>query len=493
MPKKLQIKLLSQSGELVSMTNCSVGQISVLRAESPSELRPYQRALGGNQGRERFIITVDGREYNTEEHNLIGFGEVAPHTGLTVGQYLASVGLIEGAISGLLMAYGIEGIETKLCSALSPDEERKVRLFAATADPSKVLILNEPFEPISSSWRERIAELLAEFVRTKDGLIVISSLSYRPDSWIDNPSIARHQVGQSLRKTIGFGGAGSESNQLMNQLRDQLRKEEAESAAQASTAAIASSAPNDYSRGAATSLGAAAMMGGVNTKEALEGEDFEDGAEAMESAQSSGLVTTLKAVTAATAGGLGVWAAITLLGIYPPKDKVENQEIAPPIQAAVPAESNAKVAAQPNNEIVQPVVQEPVAKQVAPVAAKVTFVLDRYPEAVRVSLLDTSRGIMGDPSQAAIVAPPAEAQKPANNEGNFYKLLESAGSDKPDAGPQDYGAWQPPDTSWSQPESSEPVEYNQGEEEERREAIRQKFLEAIRAAAERREEEGMGQ
>lgn len=469
------------------MTNCSVGQVSVLRAESPSELRPYQRALGGNQGKERFVITVDGKEYNTEEHNLIGFGEVAPHSGLTVGQYLASHGLIEGAISGLLMAYGVEGIETKLCSSLSPDEERKVRLFAATADPSKALIINEPFEPISSSWRERVAELLADFARSKNGLVVVASLSYRPDAWIDNPVIARHQVGQSLRRTIGFGAAGSESTQLINQLRDQIRNEESHGTPSAPTPPR-----EERPQAAAMSLGAAAM-GGMDVMEQVEDEVPTD----LTTGSSSTFLTALKVGTALGAGGLGVWAALTLIQIYPiPQRDGAHGKVAISHSDSSAKNDHASASSQPS----QPAQQQPAdaapAKSVVNTKAKDSFILDKYPEAIRISLLDTSRGILGDPSQASAEPPPqGTSQKPADQGGNFYKLLESAGSDSNEAGAPAPTEWESNDTSnsWSAPESSEPVEYNASEEEERREAIRQKFLEAIRAAAERREQEGMEQ
>ena len=490
MPKKLQIKLLSQSAELLSMTNCSVGQVSVLRAESPSELRPYQRALGGNQGRERFVITVDGKQYNTEEHTLIGFGEVAPHTGLTVSQYLTSVGLIDGAISGLLMAYGIEGIETKLCSALSPDEERKVRLFAATSTTSKALIINEPFEPVSSNWRERVAELIADFARNKNGLVVVASLSYRPDAWIDNPVIARHQVGQTLRRTIGFGSAGSESTQLINQLRDQIRNEES----QGTSPTPIPPAREERPQTAAMSLGAAAVLGGMESDEPLKFEK-EFAAEAV-SAPSNGLLTAVKIGTALGAGGLGVWAALTLIQIYPLTPKNAPTEKVALTQPGDPVVAEPKEITHQHNEMQAPSIESASFKGKDNPNPKLPYILDKYPESVRISILDTSRGIIGDPSQ--IQSEPArvvENQKPAEQGGNFYKLLESAGSDKADAGPPAEPTWEDDGNSgsWSPPESSEPVEYNASEEEERREAIRQKFLEAIRAAAERREQEGMEQ
>ena len=483
MPKKLQIKLLSQSAELLSITNCSAGHISVLRAESPSELRPYQRALSGNQGKERFVITVDGTEYKTEDHNLIGFGEIPPHSGLTVSQYLSSVGLIDGAITGLLMSFGIEGIEQKSCSALSADEERKVRLFAATAIPAKVIVINEPFEPIMSSWRERMAEFLSDFARTKNGLVVITSLSYRPDSWIDNPIISRHQVGQSLRKTIGFGSADSEGSQLINQLRDQMRSEQ-------NTPPLPPPQSEQRPHATAMSLGAAAMMGSGVTEL-----NTEEGAREYLSQNarfnlSPTAVTALKAGAGMGAGGLGIWAALALLGIFPskPLDKPPTQVAAliqpeqrepaaqPPVDGAPEqkAQSGTTARQNPSGDLLKP-----------------GYILDRYPETIRVSLLDTSKGALGEAAIPEAPVAPAKAQSDTN--GSFYKLLESASTDKPDTAPRD-GGWQQPEQAggWQEPESSEPepeMEFNATEEEERREAIRQKFLEAIRAAAERREQE----
>ena len=485
MPKKLQIKLLSQSAELLSITNCSAGHISVLRAESPGELRPYQRALSGNKGKERFIITVDGVEYKTEDHNLIGFGEIPPHSGLTVSQYLSSVGLIDGAITGLLMSFGIEGIEQKSCSALSPDEERKVRLFAATTQPAKAIIINEPFEPIMSSWRERMAEYLSDFVRTKNGLVVVPSLSYRPDSWIDNPTISRHQVGQSLRKTIGFGSLDSEDSQFINQLRDQIQAEH-------NTPAPAPPAPEHRPQAAAMSLGAAAMLGGEATVPHVEEHLVEETPRLMKLHLNPGAIAALKAGAGIGAGGLGIWAALALLGIFPSTSPEKHPaQVAALIQHN--HDGNGSQIEHPSADSASHSQNQGSARLNASAdPLKSSYILDRYPEPIRVSLLDTSKGALGE--SALPEAPVAPAKASSETSGNFYKLLESASTEKGDSASRE-ASWQQPEDmgSWQEPEGSEPepeLEFNPTEEEERREAIRQKFLEAIRAAAERREQEG---
>jgi hypothetical protein len=236
------------------------------------------------------------------------------------------------------------------------------------------------------------------------------------------------------------------------------------------------------------------VLGGIDTEETLEIAD--DIVTAPTTASASGFLTAVKIGTALGAGGLGVWAALTLIQIYPlPEEKSSTKEVtlARPEAPVITAQ---KTSLPKHREAQEAPSEAPAAKSVKNQKLKLSYVLDKYPESVRASLLDTSRGIMGDPSQiSSEPSKPIESQKPTEQDGNFYKLLEKAGSDKPDASPPDEPSWETTDSSgsWSPPDSSESAEYNPSEEEERREAIRQKFLEAIRAAAERREQEGMDQ
>lgn len=477
MPKKLQIKLLSQSAELLNVTNCLAGQVSVLRSESPSELKPYQRALSGIQGRERFVITVDGSEYRPDQHNLIGFGEVAPHSGMTVSSYLSSVGILEGAISGLLVSFGIEGIADKLCSSLSPDEERKVRLFAATADPSKALIINEPFEPISSQWRVNVAELLLDFATSKNGLVVIPSLSYRPDAWVDNQAITRHQVGQSLRKTIGFGSADSESTNMMNQIRDLVRENPA------------SSIQGESRRsGAAASLGAAAIglaQGGVN-----EG-SFSDSR--VSPSAPSVKISVSKALGAATLCGLIMWGTVKLIpqrGEDVALNATNSPQISPETQQQpAPSDPSPPLPSDASQKVAEGSKEGVPGKKVGVETVQVALVLDKYPLAIRQSILDTAHGVIGEIPR---IDQPQEAQKvgahPQDEEGNLYKLLEKAGTQGRS------GDDQPPafDSSDSVDDDSGDIAQLEPDadpdQESRREEIRQKFLQAIQAAAQNQDE-----
>ena len=234
------------------------------------------------------------------------------------------------------------------------------------------------------------------------------------------------------------------------------------------------------------------MMGSVDTEATTESEEFEPSLMEDIKLPKSGRVAALKAGAVVGAGGLGVFAALALLGIYPSKDgsSPESRQAAVAVHEQQQSQGQNQIGGEhPHNSA-----SGDVAKQIAaPEKTKVAYILERYPEAIRVSVLDTSRGVMGDMSLGLPVeAPPVEVQKSNDQSGNFYKLLESAGTDKADPpSSADTGSEQPDYGAWNQPESQETNEYNPGEEEERREAIRQKFLEAIRAAAERREQEGL--
>lgn len=468
MPNKLQIKTVSNSGELLNVINCPAGRVCVFRGNTPADLRPYQRALIGSHGKEKLSVTVDGKEYLPEQQNLIGLGESAPYTGLTTRQYLTGVGILEDALVGLLTSYGLESVIDTTCSTLAQDQERRIRLLAATADPSKALIVNEPFEGIGNQWRERFAELLLSFVKNQQGLLVIPSLSYRPECWIDNALISRIEVGQSIQRTIGFGAAGSDSNQLMADLKKQILRDKA----------------RDEKR-AASSLSVGAIAAGVAMQSGVESKPSD--LSLIKAWLASRDSLAFKVIGTVLASGVGILTALTVMGVLP---KLTGQEaiLAPlPPQQAAQTEVVAKV---PN--IRDLIVQGGVnttggASQEAPL-----YILDGYPEVIRASVLETVHGIVGEVAIAEANTAAIQAAPAAPRSGNLYSLLESASS-KTDGGEAKSGSLYPPEypapAYEAQEEQDEPLETTEETTDEatQRDVIRSKFLEAIRSAAERRE------
>ncbi len=469
MPNKLQLKLLSNSGELLNVVNCLAGKISVLRASVPSDLRPYQRALGGSPGKENLVVTCDGNEYRAEEHIVIGFGEPSPTTGLLVRDFLAKHDINDSAADALLLQIGLENVAEKKCSDLSADQEARLRLIAATTDPERVLVLNDPFENISGQWRERAADLLATFARSRKALIVIPALSYRPESWIDNQSVERIEVGQTSQRTIGFGAAGSHNNALINEIRDKVRQEHQQ----------ASRAPEKVA------LATAAMSGTPASTDTLLDPTRPRRGQA---------IAKVSAVSLGVA--LSVWVGIGFFsnsrrptphahesGSAIKAATVSEHKVQPTTER--PASGDAPAHSIKDEGSTDVVVADTTLSRQQETSKKSSedFVLDHYPSIIKTSLLDTARGVANFKSAADDKTQANQAQ--ADKSGNLFSLLESASSKSP-------GAPAPVEEVYN--ESEEPVESesipaNASEEEARREEIRNRFLEAIRAAAERRQAE----
>ncbi len=470
MPNKLQLKLISNSGELLNVVNCLAGKISVLRASVPSELRPYQRVLSGSPGKDNLVVMCDGKEYRAENHVVMGFGEPSPTAGMSVREFLATSGINDSAADALLLQIGLENVADKQCSDLSADQEARLRLLVATTDPERILVLNDPFENISGQWRERAADLLATFARTRKALIVIPALSYRPESWIDNQSVERIEVGQTAQRTIGFGAAGSQNNALINEIRDKVRQEHPQGTRATEKATLASAA-----------FGGAA----ISTEEP------------QSSAHPRQLPPVVKICAGVLGAGLSIWLAISTLPVSKlpfPSNSTTVKQPQPPQQKA----SDNKSAVQSSNDAPKPSSEDGRATEAAVVnVAKLQqadqqksvaedFVLDHYPKIVKTSLLDTARGVALFKGTAGETAPPRQAQN--DKSGNLFSLLESASNKSPNSPPDEI------DSANSQSETDEPVgmeseSVDSSEEESRREEIRNRFLEAIRAAAERRQSE----
>ena len=456
------------------MVTCHAGKISVFRATGASELRPYQRALSGADAKDNIEVLCDGAEYKAEQHITIGFGESSPTAGRTVQQFLSESGVTELSSDGMLRSLGLEGIAGKSCSELSPDQEARLRLIAATCDPEKALILNDPFEHISHQWRERAAEVLSNFARSRKALIVIPCLSYRPECWIDNPLVERIEVGQTSQRTIGFGSANSQHNEMINELRDKLRADPRFGGSTSEKAAVASGAI------------AAGIAAGIPVNE------LGDAATATKLGKTSSFFkTSLKLGSVLVGAGVGGWFALSWSGGPPTQVTSPTQESTPvaalnQAPSAAPAVSSPAMApqsapgAKPVVADAARVVQQP--KQ-APVQREASL-LDLYPADIKAGILDTVRGLDNEPAHTDSNAPvPAPQDKP--NSGNLFSLLEQAGSaTAPNAAqPSGYGRVA------SVEDEEEALPSDASEEERRRQEIRERFLEAIRRSAADREAE----
>jgi hypothetical protein len=490
-PKKLQIKLLSDAGELLNVVTCCSGQISVFRAHAAADLRPYQRALAGVPTKERFVVALDGNEYTTSQVSLIGFGEGGLSSNQSTREYLLESGCSVEAVDGLLLSFGLERYSDTACSSLPADEERRVRILAACLQPQKALIINEPFEPIASQWRERAADILSSSARSQNALIVIPSLSFRPEGWIDNPCIARMQVGQTLQKTIGFGAAGSSANEMMEAIKQQVRAEQAvaESASQAQPleTQLTSSQHEEVDLTEVRHAERLKLLAPILNRLGLSPLARRGGYALAAGAVAAMLLLVMGGSLLLASSPTSELQGVAVAHNAPPPpisaqdSALKGQAVSLPLPPRDGDNAAASVT-QPTEQALPAVAQE----------QKRVYVLDGYPSHIKESLLATVRGVPSDIESSDNLVPAVQhASTNAQQNGNIFKLLEHASSsDAPSAGDGGYpyasSEESAPDTAWSN-NNQEPQE--EGDWEAKREAIREKFLEAIRAAADRRENE----
>lgn len=475
MPKKIQIKLLSDSGELLSVVTCRAGRIAVLRGSSSYDLRPYQRALSASSDTENLQVTCDGATYHNDEHTLLGFGEISPCAGLSVNGFLIKCKVPDESHLSLLMSFGLADCYEKECSQLSTDEERRLRLAASTAHPSKALILNNPFESISGSWRDPVAELLASYAKNNGALIIVTSLTYRSEAWIDNDIVDRIQVGQTAQRTIGFGSAELSSTSIMTEITSRVRHDHA------------LKSPNTQQGSQkAVSLASAALgaVGAVDTESVV----------SVAPAKIGGMPFLTKVFSIILGLSLGTWGAFTLMSPIPESantpidsgNRAAGGSVPPPPLSNADKKDKKAVTNATTQEVSAPPSQRSQAKVVN--KQNKHYLLDLYPLAIKNSIVKTANGVIPpiENNQHHEVAP--NQVKGRKNTGSLFSLLENASSNDKSEARQEPGHYRHPIRS-IQPysdNSEEDLDYQEAMEA-RREEIRNRFLEAIRQSALRRQ------
>ncbi len=485
----LVIKQLSHSGQLLRTVTCPAGQVTVLRAYAPSDLKPFQRALAGASGAERFVITVGLNEYNSFEHILVGFGEQFLDEQESATDFLKSCGVPEDAVESTLTAYGLEHVQTISCKSLPQAEARMLRILGATHTRGKVIVLNDPFEAVHGAWRERYAELVLHFAHNSNGIVVVTALSSRPECWIDNERIVRVQVGESRQKTIGFSSAPSELRSEIALLRKELLEKPQ----------IQPSGPLTAVVPAAVSMPTSEVPLASPAPQPVVAILKRTGAEMEASSIAAKVWKILKtplpispiAVSLLLGGVVLTFAYKSLmlreeLRVGPPPGQtiaaVSTTEIPTPEPAAVlmppKADPTSTPSLKPLPEKNKPVSLSQPLHIVPEVPTHARLLLDQYPMQIKQAVLAAFEGKnnSASPSSEEENSKP-EAPTTSPKVGELLKMLETAsetGSKTGNAGPNNAG---------EPPAAPEAEDSNDMSWEARREMMRQKFLESIQAAS----------
>ncbi|HMO01969.1 MAG TPA: hypothetical protein PKD37_01375 [Oligoflexia bacterium] len=493
---KLQLKLVSARGELLNCVNCFASQISVLRAEIASDLKPYERALAGKPGAEKFIIELDGEPYKPEEQVLIGFGENFIASQQSIADYLKSANCPDAAIESLLITFGIEQRSNLPCANLTRSDERKLRLLAASYSKHKVIVLNDPFEPISVESKEKFAELMLNSVRSRNQIIVVVNLSYRPSCWIDAKGITRIQVGESLQKTVGFGSNNVALKAIIEEVRVNAQKNNLSLATEEKdikSADYAELNPENIAPQKTSPFVLAALAALIPSSSKL-------------SQISIKLTLTTGTVILIGVGGFLAYKKYSLNETQPVAilnqklDSLENKQISNTEfnlkkidQQLHTNESKGK-----NQKIAEPEIDNKsiaINNKLIQTEEKINYVLDLYPISIKEGVIKTFNMQAINTNNASIKTNYTEEQPnviKSKEAGELLLLLQSAdgtGADLPDSPARSASSnnnYEPP------PPNNDPLRHlppDATEEEKKREIIRQKFLEAIEKAARKKREE----
>ncbi|MCB0319195.1 MAG: hypothetical protein KDD56_10610 [Bdellovibrionales bacterium] len=445
--QRLQVKVLSDHGEVVTQVNCPKGSITVLRGYKQSDLEPFKSAFAGIPGPERIVINVNNAPYEREENILIGFGENDLIPEVTVEDFFAKF-MSTSAVEPLLFSYGLDGIAKKTLSSLPSDEKRRVQILSALYQEGKAVILNLPFEPIATSWREKYASYLLEQCVANDKILVVVNLDYRPECWVDNPNIIRIQLGEDVHKTIGFGAGNSGINELIQNIRTSIKQDETLGQAVERVQKESAPRPVNEDRDRKTT---------AEVKEKL-----------IPPLIDPGLFSKLLKPIAACMFAL----LITL--IYLTNNKAANLNANNHTKNSTQSKEFAKTPVKsPKREVASNAV--PDYKQVINRPEISPNVIDLYPTAIKQSLLSALRNPNPPFLQSAEIKKPTIKKSAVDQQA---ASLLSALQDLSGTAPESLNSAEDNTTSLG---SSAALSYE--EREERREIIRQKFLEAIQKAS----------
>ena len=469
----------------------------MLRAASNTELGPYQRGLSGTEGPERLSISLDGRPYQPDEHILIGFGQSLFANDLSASEYMLSNNVPAGTLEGLMISYNLIEKAEIPCAQLTADEKRRLQLITAIHSVGKIIVLNAPFEPIASSWRERFADLLCKSAKENQRIIVVPKLIYRPECWINNEIVARVQVGQNLQRTIGFGSAPESVNEIVKEVRNILKDDE-----------LANKLSKKFLKEPEPSPAKPASINVIEShKETTDKKQKENiSSNKKKQGDNPRLIHLLKLIatqvkTISLPIRLALVISVFLLLFYPDAKKnisspsTEKAAKSPPVSAKITEDLDALIS-EPSEQAKEEILAklEPESSSLAKESKtniNSPYVLDSYPIQIKQAIISTFNGELPKVRNTRKRNLPLVSsnknkeieKKNGIKKTNLFALLEAAsntGEDTPPPPGEFPREAQPPSDSF-QPNPTEDIDA-----QKKREIIHQKFLDAIRKASERR-------
>ncbi|RIL11189.1 MAG: hypothetical protein DCC75_02805 [Proteobacteria bacterium] len=229
--RNLLIKRVLSTFQAVVNVECGPGRITILSDDSGTHIGQYQKALTSEHTAERFMLELEGQPVNMREHAQAGFSDEFEE-GISIAQFLTSKGFSSDEAAGMIQNYDLADISYLTCSQLPPSAKRQLHLLTCFRTTSKILVLNDPFQPFNGRWRETFAKLLLDHVKDTGHIAIIVNLSFMPKFWSEKPEVTETNLNlateRALQKAMEAAMAEEERAKLQAK-KEKLEKSEQQS------------------------------------------------------------------------------------------------------------------------------------------------------------------------------------------------------------------------------------------------------------------------
>ncbi|MEZ4754672.1 MAG: hypothetical protein R3A13_10270 [Bdellovibrionota bacterium] len=196
----LEIKRFLREKKAVTKTICKAGKVTVLIDESgDGALVPYTNAVTGKKTEDRFQFFYDGKLINSNEMELVGFGEKLPEK-LTLQEYLIEIGFERNELAKIISEFDLEQSSYLTCGQLNSTISRQLILLKALKSKSPIMALNDPFLPFNGRWRSDFAEKIQTHATDNGMVVLVVNLSFIPEVWTKNELIGFIDVGKAAER-----------------------------------------------------------------------------------------------------------------------------------------------------------------------------------------------------------------------------------------------------------------------------------------------------
>ena len=225
--ERLEIVRRTANGDVYRRITCLAGRVTVFRARESSDIELYQNVLRCPEQDSRFSVLIDSRPFSPQDSIFTGCeNDLLAESSCSIWEYLKSSGLPGDQIPVRLAEVGLDSIAGVNCQELTPEQRRVVVLIGLSCISDKIIILDDPFLGIPSAHTEVLARRLADSVWRNRIIVVVTRLTARPESWVENEHITRVQLERPRERTIGFGGGELSSTEFIQAFRAQLKQSE---------------------------------------------------------------------------------------------------------------------------------------------------------------------------------------------------------------------------------------------------------------------------